>query len=123
MSPLPDCSDKRWDHRLRRTARTHAYLSQGDIAAILSSDPYLRGAYSDLLSALDRYDMHIGAYLLRPIDFASLTDSEQTQLEDARRRILDIVFTLQKRCLPPILRESLAFESGARHRQAQGADP
>ena len=108
---LPDCSDKKWDDRLRRTARTHGHLSQEDIATILSSDPYLRGAYGDLLSALDRYDMHIGAYLLKPVDFASLTGREQTQLEDARKRILDIVFTLQKQCLPPIFRESLVFES------------
>jgi hypothetical protein len=109
--PLPDCSDKKWDDRLRRTARTHGYLSQRDIAAIFSSDPYMCGAYRDLLSALDRYDMHIGAYLLRPVDFASLTAREQAQLEDARRRILDIVSTLQKQCLPPIFRESLAFET------------
>jgi TIR domain len=91
---LPDCSDKRWDDRLRRTARTLAYLSQRDISAILSSDPNLRGAYSDLLSALDRYDMHIGAHLLTPVDFASLQGREQTQLEDARKRILDLVSTM-----------------------------
>jgi len=109
--PLTDCSDNKWDDRLRRTARTHGYLSQRDIASILDSDPYLRGAYRDLLSALDRYDMHIGAYLLQRVDFASLTAREQTQLEDARKRILDIVFTLQKQCLPPIFHESLAFES------------
>jgi hypothetical protein len=108
--PLPDCSNQRWDDRLRRTARTHGYLSQRDIAAILS-DPYLCGAYADLLSALDRYDMHIGALLLKPVDFDTLSGREQDQLEDARKRILDIVFTLQKQCLPPILRESLAFES------------
>jgi hypothetical protein len=69
---LLDCSDRKWDDRLRRTARTHRYLSQKDIAPILSSDPYLRGACRDLLSALDRYDMHIGAYLLKPVDFANL---------------------------------------------------
>jgi TIR domain len=109
--PLPECSDKKWDDRLRRTARTLGYLSQPEIEAILSSDPYLRGAYRDLLYALDRYDMHIGAYLLKPVDFASLAVSERTQLEDARKRILDIVFGLQKQCLPPIFRESLAFES------------
>jgi hypothetical protein len=108
---LLDCSGRKWDDRLRRTARTHGYLSQKDIAPILSSDPYLRGAYRDLLSALDRYDMHIGAYLLKPVDFANLTSREQTHLEDARKRILDIVSTLQKKCLPPIFRESLAFES------------
>jgi len=108
---FPDCSDKKWGDRLRRTARTHDYLSQENIAAILSSDPYLRGAYSDLLSALDRYDMHIGAHLLQPVAFGDLGNNEQNQLEDARKRILDIVFTLQKRCVPPIFRESLAFES------------
>ena len=109
--PLPDCSDQKWDERLRRTARTHAYLSQTHIASILSSDPYLRGAYSDLLSALDRYDMHIGAYLLNPVDFTVLTAIEQTRLEDSRKRILDIVFNLQNQCSPPMFRESLAFES------------
>lgn len=108
---LLDCSDQKWDDRLRRTARTHGYLSQKDVAAILSSDPYLRGAYRDLLSALDRYDMHIGAYLLKSVDVASLRSREQTLLEDARLRILDIVFTLQQKCLPPIFRESIAFES------------
>lgn len=109
--PLLDCSNQKWDDRLRRTARTHGYLSQKDVAAILSSDPYLRGAYRDLLSALDRYDMHIGGYLLKPVDVGSLTSREQTLLEDARKHILDIVFALQKKCLPPIFLESLVFES------------
>lgn len=109
--PLAECSDMKWGDRVRRTAQTHGFLSGEHIAAILSSDPYLRGAYNDLLSALDRYGMHIGAHLLKPVDFADLSDRAQSQLEDARKRILDIIFTLQKQCPPPIFRESLAFES------------
>jgi hypothetical protein len=65
-----------------------------DVTSGAYNDNTLAAAHSDLLSALDRYDMHIGAYLLRPVDFASLPGREQTQLEDARKRILDLVSTM-----------------------------
>lgn len=105
------CSNKLWEDRLRRVVRTHCRLSQEDIAEILSSDPYLRSAYSDLLSALDRYDMHIAAHLMNRVDFEALGANEQRQLEDARKRIVDIIFTLQRSYQPPVFRESLSFES------------
>jgi hypothetical protein len=108
---FPDCSDHRWDDRLRRTVRTHEQLSRPDVAEIVSSDPYLRGGYSELMAALDRYDMHIAASLMQLRDYKKLSESEQRQVEDARKRILDLVFTLQRTCRPPVFREALSFES------------
>ena len=65
--PFPDCSNKRWDDRLRRTARVHETLSRPDIADI-GVRSVLSGAFEELLIALDRYDMHIGACLLEPLN-------------------------------------------------------
>jgi hypothetical protein len=108
---FPDCSDKRWADRLRRTTRTHDYLSQQAVDEVVSTNPYLRGAFAELLIALDRYDMHIGAYLLKTVEFGDLRKDEQNRLEETRKRILDVVASLQRENAPPLFRESLAFES------------
>ena len=109
--PFPDCSNTRWDDRLRRTARTHAYLSQRGIAEIFESDAFLRQGYAALLTALDRYDMHIGSYLLDRRDYGKLDESAQRALEDARLLVLDAVATLRRKWPVPILAESPAFET------------
>jgi hypothetical protein len=108
---FPDCSNKRWDDRLRRAVRVQERLSRPDVAEIVASDPYLRGAFGELLSELGRYDMHIGACLMQPREYAALDEGEQRQLEDARCRILDLVSALERQCEPPVFRESLTFES------------
>jgi len=108
--PFPDCSNKRWDDRLRRTARVHETLSRSDIADIVASDPYLSGAFEELLIALDRYDMHIGACLLAPLEYTDLDEKKQRQLEDSRARVLNLVTALERQCEPPVFRESLTFE-------------
>lgn len=109
--PFPDCSNERWDDRLRRTARVHGTLSRPDIADIVASDPYLSGAFEELLSALDRYDMHIGAWLMEPLEYTDLDEKKQRQLEDSRTRVLNLVTALERQREPPVFRESLAFEA------------
>ena len=109
--PFPDCSNKRWDDRLRRAARVHERLSRPHVKEIVESDPYLHGAFDELLSALDRYDMHIGASLMQLRDFTSLDEGGRRQLEDARTRILDLVSALERQRRPPVFQESLTFES------------
>jgi hypothetical protein len=106
-----DCADQRWDDRLKRTIRTHLQLSRPDRAEILSSDPYLSGAYSELLSALDRYAMYITGSLMPPREYQALDEKRRRQLEDARKQILDLVSSLQQTRQPPVFRESLRFES------------
>ena len=108
---FPRCSNKLWEDRLRRTVRTHNRLSQDDIAEILTSDPYLSGAYANLLWALDSYNMHIAAHLLKNINFKTLGPEEQNELEDARKRIVEIVSILQQPTQPPVFPESVRFES------------
>jgi hypothetical protein len=109
--PFPDCSNKRWDDRLRRTARVHETLSRPDIADIVASDPYLSSAFEELLIALDRYDMHIGAFLMEPLEYTDLDENKQRQLEDARTRVLNLVTALERQREPPVFRESLTFEA------------
>ena len=108
---FPDCSNKRWDDRLRRAVRVQERLSRPEVAEIVASDPYLRGAFGELLSALGRYDMHIGACLMQPREYTALDESDQHQLEDARIQILELVSALERQCQPPVFRESLTFES------------
>jgi hypothetical protein len=109
--PFPDCSNERWDDRLRRTARVHETLSRPDIADIVASDPYLSGAFKNLLTELDLYDMHIGASLMKPMEYADLSDKEQRQLEESRIRIVNLVTALEHQREPPVFQESLTFES------------
>jgi hypothetical protein len=108
---FPDCSNRRWDDRLRRAVRVTERLSRPEVSEIVASDPYLRGAFGELLSALGRYDMHIGACLMQPREYAALDENDQRQLEDARTRILELVSALERQCGPPVFRESLSFES------------
>jgi hypothetical protein len=109
--PFPECSNTRWDDRLRRTSRTHAYLSRPEIGALFQSDAFLRQGYEALLAALGRYDMHIGSLLLDRRDYERLPDAEQRMLEDARKLVLDITATLCRAWPPPMLPESRAFET------------
>jgi hypothetical protein len=109
--PFPDCSNKRWDDRLRRTARVHETLSRPDIADIVASDPYLSGAFEELLIARDRYDMHIGACLMEPLEYTDLDEKKQRQLEDARTTVLNLVTALERQREPPVFRDSLTFEA------------
>jgi hypothetical protein len=111
--PFPECSDKRWAARVARIARTHERLSTSEYAEIMSSDPYMSGAYKTLLKLLDRYDMHIVSYLIKNLDFESLTSKQKEQLERVRREIVDVVWGFQQRCNPPVFRESFGFESDA----------
>jgi hypothetical protein len=92
--PFPVCTDKRWDDRLRRTARTHYILSSAENRRFLRGDVAV--VYEGLLSALDRYDMHIGALLLKPIDYTDLRQADQNLLEQARQRVVDEVMNLKK---------------------------
>jgi hypothetical protein len=108
---FPDCSDQRWDDRLRRTARVHETLSRPDIADIVASDPYLSGAFEELLAALDRYDMHIGAFLMEPLEYTDLDEKKQRLLEDSRTHVLNLVTALERHREPPVFRESLTFEA------------
>jgi TIR domain len=98
--PFPTCSDREWDDRLRRTARVYERLSSPAIAEVLSSDAVLRRGYQDLLGAIDRYDMHIGALLLERRDYASLDEHAQRLLEDVRQRVVDLVARLEKKAGP-----------------------
>jgi hypothetical protein len=108
---FPNCSNRRWDDRLRRAARVHERLSRPHVKEIVESDPYLHGAFDELLSALDRYDMHIGASLMQLREYTSLDGGDRRQLEDARTRILDLVSALERQRQPPVVKESLTFES------------
>ncbi len=109
--PFPECSNTRWDDRLRRTSRTHAYLARPEVGALFHSDAFLRQGYDALLAALARYDMHIGSFLLDRRDYERLPDEEQRMLEDARKLVLEITATLCRTWPPPILPESRAFET------------
>lgn len=109
--PFPECSNTRWDDRLRRTSRTHAFLSRPEVGAIVHSDAFLRQGHDALLAALARYDMHIGSFLLDRRDYERLPEAEQRMLEDARKLVLDIAATLGRAWPPPILPESRAFET------------
>lgn len=55
--------------------------------------------------------MHIAASLMQLRDYEALSEREQRQVEDERKRILDLVFTLQRTTgRPPVFREALSFE-------------
>jgi hypothetical protein len=109
--PFPECSDTRWDDRLRRIARTHGYLSQPEIAPVVESDGFLRQGHAALLAALDRYGMHVGSHLLERRPYDGLPKSAQRALEDARIVVIDLVATLQRQWPAPILAEAPAFET------------
>jgi hypothetical protein len=109
--PFPECSNTHWDDRLRRTTRTMAALSRPEMAEVFQPDAFLHQGYDALLAALDRYDMHIGAHLLKRADWDALDAKAQLQLEDARTEVLDITATLCRKWPRPILRESPAFET------------
>lgn len=109
--PFPRCSDKRWEDRLRRIARTHSYLSQAEVAAVLEGDVFLRQGHNALLAALDRYGMHVGSHLLERQVYEELPESAQRALEDARKLVVDLVTTLTRQWPAPILAESRAFET------------
>ena len=111
--PFPECSDQRWAARVARIARTRERLSTSEYAEIMSSDPYLSGAYKTLMNLLDRYDMHIVSHLIEHLDFESLTSKQKEQLERVRQEIVDVVWGFQQRCNPPVFRESFGFESDA----------
>jgi hypothetical protein len=89
----------------------HETLSRPDIGDIVAFDPYLSGVFEDLLIALDRYDMHIGACLFEPLEYTDLDEKKQRQLEDARTRVLNLVTALERQREPPVFRESLIFEA------------
>jgi hypothetical protein len=108
---FPDCSDRRWEERLKRTAWTHERLLRPEVEEIVSRDRYLGRAHKELLYALDRYGMHIAANLMQLLDYKKLDGSEQRQLEDARKDVLDLVSSLQQKRRPPVVWESLDFES------------
>lgn len=113
--PFPDCTDKRWDDRLRRTAQTIALLRHESYESVLISDPYLQGRYNNLMSALDRYDMNVGSTLLTKIDFESLDKAQQSRLERSRKQVVAAVAALEQSERPPVFEESLAFESERSH--------
>jgi TIR domain len=48
--PFPECSDQQWAARVARIARTLERLSTSEYAEIMSSDPYLSGAYKTLMN-------------------------------------------------------------------------
>ena len=94
--PFQVCTDKRWDDRLRRTARTHHILSSAEYRKFLAGAQDVADAYEALLNALDRYDMHIGALLLKPVEYAVLRQADQNLLEQARQRVVDEVRKLKE---------------------------
>jgi hypothetical protein len=94
--PFPVCTDKRWDDRLRRTARTHHILSSAEYGKFLAGAQEVADAYEALLNALDRYDMHLGALLLKPVEYADLRQENQDLLEQARQRVVDEVRKLKE---------------------------
>jgi hypothetical protein len=96
--PFPECTDKRWEDRLRRTAETHALLSRPDVRSLLAGDMEVGNAYGELLAALDRYRMHIGSLLLTPIEFGGLKKEDQDRLEETRKSIVRIVEELRTTC-------------------------
>lgn len=108
---FPRCSNKLWEDRLRRVVRTHSRLSQNDIAEVLSSDPHLGNVYSDLLWALDTFNMHIAAHLMEKLDFKTLGSDKKKMLEDAREQIVNIVSKLQQITRRPVFPLSIHFES------------
>jgi len=109
--PFSECTDKRWAARVARIAQTRERLSTSEYAEIMSSDPYLSGAYKTLMNLLARYDMHIVSHLLEPLEFKSLEPNKKMQLERVREEIVDVVRRFQQRCNPPVFRESFSFES------------
>jgi hypothetical protein len=111
--PFPECSDHQWAARVARIARIRERLATSEYAEIMSSDPYLSGAYKRLMNLLDRYDMHIVSYLIGHLDFESLTLKQKEQLERVRQEIVDLVWRFQQRSKPPVFRESFGFESDA----------
>jgi len=109
--PFPECADIQWKDRIERIARISERLSTPEYAEVMSSDPYMSGAYKTLMGHLDRYDMNIGSYLLKPLEFEDLSEEQKDRLERVRLEILDIVRGLQTQSEPPVFRESLEFES------------
>jgi hypothetical protein len=96
--PFPECTDKRWEDRLRRTAETHALLSRPDTRSLLAGDTEVGSAYEELLAALDRYRMHIGSLLLTRTEFGDLKKEDQDRLEGTRKSIVRIVEELRTTC-------------------------
>jgi TIR domain len=96
--PFPECTDKRWEDRLRRTAETHALLSRPDVRSLLAGDMEVENAYEALLAALDRYRMHIGSLLLTRAEFGDLKKEDQDRLEETRKSIVRIVEELRTTC-------------------------
>ena len=109
--PFPECSNERWDDRLRRIVQAHEYLSQPDVKSVLQSDVFLRQGHAALLTALDRYGMHVSSHLLEPQSYDGLPERAQRDLEDTRILIVDLVSTLRRQWPAPILAESPAFET------------
>lgn len=108
---FPECSDRRWDDRLKRSAQTHDLLKREENQNLVSTDPFLGSAYRDLLMSLDRYAMHLSSYLLVKREYTDLPADQQCALEDTRLRILDTVNLLQKEWPPPVYPESPSFET------------
>ena len=106
-----ECSNRQWEDRIERIARIRERLSTPEFYDVMSSDPYMSGAYNTLISLLDKYDMHISSHLIQRLDFDSLTKKKQDQLEGVRRQIIDVVRGLQQYYDPPVFRESFGFES------------
>jgi hypothetical protein len=94
--PFPECTNRRWDDRLRRTVRTHELLSRPESSRLLAGASAVADAYEALIRGLDRYDMHIGALLLRPVSFQDLSPEDQARLEQARQRVVDAVLELRR---------------------------
>lgn len=109
--PFPECPDKRWAARVARISRIQERLSTSEYSEIMSSDPYLKGAYNTLKKLLDRYYMHIVEHLIDESEFDSLKKKAQRQLEGVRKEIVDVVWALKQRSDPPVFRESFGFES------------
>ena len=74
----------------------HHILSSAEYGKFLAGAQEVADAYEALLNALDRYDMHIGALLLKPVEYADLRQANQDLLEQARQRVVDEVRKLKE---------------------------